>query len=212
MNFFKKIINFFYAVFWEKSDLDTKKISYLEILRIKDYTDEYNEQLEKNYLDSVVVAREYEEVKNLLKSYKYTGGRHLSLEISKIYTGMIGDYFQGKSLKNTIIVAVPTHWRRWIWRGFDHMKIISQETAKNLDIRRISLLSTSYTPQQSKLSKKERLHNKKDAFKIKKSIKIPENVILIDDVISTGSTINECAKILKKHGVKKVYGFFLARN
>ncbi len=125
---------------------------------------------------------------------------------------MIGDYFQGKSLKNTIIVAVPTHWRRWIWRGFDHMKIISQETAKNLDIRRISLLSTSYTPQQSKLSKKERLHNKKDAFKIKKSIKIPENVILIDDVISTGSTINECAKILKKHGVKKVYGFFLARN
>ncbi len=72
MNFFKKIINFFYAVFWEKSDLDTKKISYLEILRIKDYTDEYNEQLEKNYLDSVVVAREYEEVKNLLKSYKYT--------------------------------------------------------------------------------------------------------------------------------------------
>ena len=49
-------------------------------------------------------------------------------------------------------------------------------------------------------------------FWIPQIIKIPENVILVDDVISTGTTLNSCAKFLKENGVKKVYVIALARH
>ena len=76
----------------------------------------------------------------------------------------------------------------------------------------IPTLSTQYSRRQSKLSRKERLVNRKNQFTILHSMVLPEEVILIDDVISTGSTAHECAKILKENGVKRVIGIFLASS
>jgi predicted amidophosphoribosyltransferase len=91
--------------------------------------------------------------------------------------------------------------------------ILGEQLAKKENIPFQKLLWAKYTKRQSKLQKSERVKNREHAFVLVPSInKIPETIILIDDVISTGSTANACARILKKSGVKYVYSFFLASN
>jgi ComF family protein len=111
------------------------------------------------------------------------------------------------------IVPVPMHWSRYSMRGFDHMQLIASSLSKLTEYPTLQLLTTAYRPRQTRLTREVRLANKKNAFKIRSGFKkIPENVILIDDVISSGSTANSCAQILKESGVKKVIGWFLASN
>ncbi len=93
----------------------------------------------------------------------------------------------------------------------------SKALAKNLikisgkDATPIDLLKKSkQTEKQAKLSKKERLENVKGAFEVKKDP--PEKLVLVDDVFTTGATLRECCKELKKRGAKKVWGFVLARS
>lgn len=105
------------------------------------------------------------------------------------------------------------HWSRYLIRGFDHVAILGEQLAKHEHIPFQKLLRAKYTKRQSKLQKSERVRNREHAFVLAPNTKkIPETVILIDDVISTGSTANACARILKKAGVKYVYSFFLASN
>lgn len=112
-----------------------------------------------------------------------------------------------------VITSVPMHWSRYLLRGFDHVAYLAKRVAKEQKIPIKKLLRARYSKRQSKLHKKERIKNREHAFILAhKMEKIPETVILLDDVISTGSTANACAKILKSVGVKYVYGFFLASN
>jgi len=68
-----------------------------------------------------------------------------------------------------------------------------------------------YTKQQAKLNKKERAENINEAFALLGK-NISSTIILVDDVFTTGSTMQACAKVLKEKGVKKVIGFTLARG
>ena len=65
---------------------------------------------------------------------------------------------------------------------------------------------------QAKLSKSERTEKKFGNFTRKSKIHIPKTVLLVDDVISTGSTANACAQVLKDGGAEVVYGLFFASN
>ncbi len=97
----------------------------------------------------------------------------------------------------------------------NHAKLIASQFALFLEKEHLflSLLKkTKKTEKQAYLSKEKRLKNLKDSFDIKKDISIPEKVILIDDVFTTGATIKEATKTLKMAGVKKVWGFCLART
>ena len=78
-----------------------------------------------------------------------------------------------------------------------------------------NILSISFfhiTFYQSKLSRKERLENKKNTVRIKGQFTPEWTIFLFDDVISTGATANDCARILKYRWAKKVVGIFLASN
>jgi predicted amidophosphoribosyltransferase len=80
------------------------------------------------------------------------------------------------------------------------------------DIEYSPLLATIWTRRQSQLSKKQRQKNREWVFALRKKSSIPSKVILIDDIISTGSTANSAAQVLKKAWVKEVIGFFIASN
>jgi predicted amidophosphoribosyltransferase len=111
------------------------------------------------------------------------------------------------------ICPVPMHWSRYLIRGFDHVAKLGEQLAKEEHVPFQKLLKAGYSKRQSKLQKSERVKNREHAFVLTPNIKeMPETVILIDDVISTGSTANACAEILKKAGVPYVYSFFLASN
>lgn len=96
----------------------------------------------------------------------------------------------------------------------NHTEEIAKKLAnmpkKNKEV--VSLLEkVKETKKQSDLNREERLKNVKDAFEVKRE-KLPEKLILVDDVFTTGATMRECANKLKRGGVKKVWGFTLART
>jgi competence protein ComFC len=117
--------------------------------------------------------------------------------------------------KKPILVSVPLHKARQRWRGFNQSEILGKEIAKNLGINFSSslLARIKNTNTQSLLSKKQREGNIKGAFSINpkysKLLNYP-NFLLFDDVWTTGATMRECAKVLKKSGAKFVWGLTLA--
>jgi len=122
------------------------------------------------------------------------------------------------------IVPVPVHWLRENWRGFNQSEIISLSLSKSLRLRSSNLLIRKrWTGQQVGKSKEKRLENIKAAFSLNSKFtqqnseefsgasKIPESILLVDDVWTTGATMRECAGVLKRAGVKEVWGITLAR-
>lgn len=73
-------------------------------------------------------------------------------------------------------------------------------------------LRAGFSMRQSKLSRAKRLENRKNRFTIDNSAILPHTVFLIDDVISTGATAHECARVLRDHGAEKLIGVFLASS
>ncbi|MGB3988480.1 MAG: phosphoribosyltransferase family protein [Minisyncoccales bacterium] len=113
--------------------------------------------------------------------------------------------------EETVIIPIPKDSRRNAKRGFDLSSLIADKIAFLADKKKKSFLKrVKATQSQSNLNKRERVDNIKGAFvfsqtKIKK-------VVLIDDLWSSGSTMNECARLLKENGVKEVWGFVLTRD
>jgi ComF family protein len=112
------------------------------------------------------------------------------------------------------IIPVPLHPSRQNWRGFNQAGLLAKGLAANwqrpLDI--ISLHRCKNTSQQMSLSGKQRRSNLRHAFSVSFSHHPPNSVLLIDDVATTGSTLVECAAVLKKAGVKEVWGLTLAQK
>lgn len=112
------------------------------------------------------------------------------------------------------LVPIPLYWYRKNWRGFNQAEILGRKLAEKLEIDFCPdlLLRTRPTKPQVKLKGKERKENVKGAFRIKSHYKkLNSECLLFDDVWTTGATMKECARVLKKAGMKKVFGLTLAR-
>ena len=116
--------------------------------------------------------------------------------------------------KFDLIIPVPLHIRRLRDRGFNQALILARTLGKKhgIDVDFSLLKRRKLTLTQTGLDKKERALNIKGAFVVAHPAKLKEkNIILVDDVFTTGATINECAKTLKKAGAKQVAAITLAR-
>lgn len=112
------------------------------------------------------------------------------------------------------IIPVPLHWWRQNDRGFNQSALIGQILSKKLGLDYSNCLKRiRYTKSQVKLKGKQRKTNIFGAFAISENYEplTMNNVLLIDDVWTTGSTMRECTYILKRAGAKKVWGITLAR-
>ena len=113
-----------------------------------------------------------------------------------------------------VIIPVPLHWWKQNDRGFNQASLIGQILSKKLGLDyQEALKRTRFTKPQVGLKGKQRKTNIFGAFAISKIYKplTMNNVLLIDDVWTTGSTMRECTYILKRAGAKKVWGVTLAR-
>lgn len=114
-----------------------------------------------------------------------------------------------------LIVGVPLHYTRKKERGFNQAQILALAISKhfNIPISKNNLIRTRPTPSQIELDKQQRLSNVKGAFIVKKKDEFKDKkILLIDDVFTTGSTLNECSKALKKAGAASISIFTLARG
>jgi ComF family protein len=118
-----------------------------------------------------------------------------------------------------IITCVPLSRLKMFSRGFNQGAIILNQLQKKLGKRfeRVHylpglLLKIKNTPSQMRLPRGLRLENIQGSFAINPQYDVKgKDILIIDDVVTTGSTLKECAKILKNHGAKKVYAFTVAR-
>jgi ComF family protein len=114
-----------------------------------------------------------------------------------------------------LIIPVPLHRSRLRQRGFNQAVLIGRELSRHLALPMApdALIRTRATEPQIELSAAERRVNVRGAF----SVKCPESIagkriLLLDDVMTTGSTMDECSKELKKEGAAKIIALTIART
>lgn len=118
---------------------------------------------------------------------------------------------------DSILIPVPLSKKKLKFRGFNPAEEIAKHLSKYLKIPLLNnvLIKTKETLPQMELKKEERMKNIKGAFSCSRfgfeQIKNRE-ILLVDDVFTTGSTMEECAAVLKKAGAKKVWGVVVARG
>lgn len=113
-----------------------------------------------------------------------------------------------------LLIPVPLHKSRLRQRGFNQTVILGNILKKkyHLPLRANILQRTTHTPPQVTLPVKERKANMRNVFKVNEPGSVEgKTILLLDDVYTTGATMNECARILKKSGASRVDGFVIAR-
>lgn len=132
------------------------------------------------------------------KTYIYKTLEKIILNNEKIYSFL---------KKYDIIMPVPMYKKKKLERGYNQTELIARELSKDLEIELDykNLKKIKNTKTQSKLTKAERKENIKNAFMIKNTFRVEgKKIILFDDIYTTGSTLNECSRILKEAKVKEI--------
>jgi competence protein ComFC len=143
--------------------------------------------------------------RELIHQFKYEGAEYLLQDFFTLFANNPGimDYVDGAKL-----VPVPLHPRKFRERGFNqsealcHALIRLQPSARLANI----LVRTIDTPSQTLFSRKERMRNLRSAFKINpaSAMDLNDRYIIVDDVFTTGSTLNACARALKKGRIHRI--------
>ncbi len=159
-------------------------------------------------------------VKKLVYKFKYNPNlTDLKSVLGDLfYEGLIQkEEFYKVQNKNSALIPIPLYKSKLRKRGYNQSFILAKGLSKRLNIELLDCLDrVRDTKTQVGLKKEERETNIKGAFAVKKEfvekVKGLSQVFLIDDVVTSGATLKEAAKVLKKAGVKKVYGITLAHG
>jgi competence protein ComFC len=171
------------------------------------------------------------ELKACLHRFKYTGSSHLAKPLGQLLARRVRE--QKNWPPFDAIVPIPLHSTRLRERGYNQSLLLARQMATSLEIPVADLLERRIqTPSQTKLTRHERLHNVKGAFGIKPPpppLSFPfslflsrptppfcppftaKNFLLVDDIFTTGSTLEEAASLLLSQGAASVYNAVAAR-
>ncbi len=185
-------------------------------LKIKPISPYKKKEKEFEYLDGVIYGMDYEEnpaVQAAVKQFKYKYTKELGKSFAKVMNTKIGELNMTKN-KDIELVPVPLHKKRYNQRGFNQAEVLVDYLAKEREVEITPVLKRiRNTSQQAKLKKEQRHLNLKNAFLLNTNfVHKKDNIIfLVDDICTTGATLENCAKALKNGGAEKVYGLVIAR-
>ncbi|MEP7103859.1 MAG: ComF family protein [Candidatus Dojkabacteria bacterium] len=174
----------------------------------------HDECKDQTFLDGHIFMVSYNEgVKELIMqgkySFYYNNFKFIGQKMSKFIRLFSLD-------EHSILVPIPLTRKKKNKRGFNQSEVICNEISKYIDFKTINLLKrTKDVSAQADLSGEKRRSNLKGIFAIDQDLQhvySTSSVILVDDVYTTGSTLNECAKVLKENGVQRVYGYTFAKS
>lgn len=159
--------------------------------------------------DGLAAAWTYEPpAAQVVRGLKFQGLRFLAAEMAVTMADRCRDLRQ---LSGYVVTEVPLHWRRRLRRGYDQAGRLACALAAELDVPHRPLLRrTRPTPAQTSLGRVERLRNLDHAFRPRRGRRPPRSVVLVDDVATTGATLDAAAEALKSAGVKRVFGVVAA--
>lgn len=175
---------------------------------------------------SCVVGIENKKYEKLLYIFQYESLiRKLILQYKFSNKAYLNHFFANQIVKNEknrellkeydMIIPVPMHKKKMDKRGYNQTELVADELSKSLEIpaRKDVLLKVVNTTTQSKLGGKARQSNIRHAFFIKNDIEVEDkNIILLDDIYTTGATSEECSRILKEAGAREILVLVLAKD
>ena len=149
-------------------------------------------------------------LKSLILKFKYESNYNVGYLLANFLIEIIKE----SEIDIDIICYIPMSRKAERKRGFNQCKLIANEIGYNLNIPVSNCIKkVKHTKEQKKLTKEERIKNLIGAFEVKSNEDIKnKRVLLIDDVMTTGATIGECTKILKKSGVKEIIVLTIAKS
>lgn len=161
-------------------------------------------------LDGLFVLTPYEgTIKTYIKHLKYYGHSDMTKELASL----LHTHLPEKLPHIDVVTSVPLHPSRQKIRGYNQSELIGRCLATALHIPYQHLLNkTSSTKPQASLTRKARLHNLSKSFAMAQDIKPTTRVLLTDDVMTTGTTLQECAKTLKTAGASHVFGIVICHG
>ncbi len=166
-----------------------------------------------NLYDYAISVFDYAVMKNTIEDYKFNGHKYLSRGIGEVMFRYADKFYSDILNETDIIVPLPIHKNRLKERGFDQSVLIAEILAEESSIKYAEALERiKETSQQSLMTGyRARKENVKDAFAVKSDV-FNKTVMVIDDVLTTGSSASECARALKKAGAKKVIVYTLSAS
>ena len=213
-----------------KCNIELKKQAKINIIA----EDEIKENLEKKYFSELMYIFKYEgQIRKLILDYKFN-------EKSYMYKTFVNFLLNNEKIFEKIkkydkIIPVPISKKRYKERGYNQSLLIAKEivsqisksrletdekntikTSKkqsNLELVNNCLIKTKNIIEQSKLNKEDRKKNIQGVYSIQnKNLIADKKILLIDDIYTTGNTVNECSRILKQANPKKIGVLVLAKD
>ncbi|MFH1062391.1 MAG: ComF family protein [Candidatus Omnitrophota bacterium] len=167
----------------------------------------------KYYFDQALSACKYKGmVKHCIHLFKYKRKRKTGILLGDILVRFLKDNFCEENID--LITAVPLHKHKLQERGFNQSEIIANKLSEYFKIKNSfnNLCRIKKTTAQVTLTARQRQLNTAGAFSCKHPEKFQnKRILLIDDIFTTGSTLNECARVLKESGAKSVTCLTIAR-
>ncbi|MHB8903577.1 MAG: ComF family protein [Patescibacteria group bacterium] len=169
-------------------------------------------------LDEIFIAGDYDDkiLSDLIKKLKFNFIDNIALILGRFlnlfWSGII---FSRPELKNKeiLLIPLPLSKKRENWRGFNQAELIARSFNNEYNyLMSLDLKKIKNTKAQSDLNENERAKNIKDCFVWNGKNLKDKIIILIDDVVTTGATLNEAAGVLKKAGAQKIYGLVVAKG
>jgi ComF family protein len=165
-----------------------------------------------HFVAAIAAFRSRGVVRKIMHDFKYGHQIHLRHPVAQWLIATLDDpRLQGRRFD--LVIPVPLHPTRKRERGFNQAELLAQLLSARAGlVMHEALERVRYTTTQTAFDRAERMENLRDAFRLRKKANVRGlRVLLIDDVLTTGSTLSECARVLKAAGAISVHAATAAR-
>ncbi len=181
--------------------------------------DRLQREFDRKFLDKNIISEFYspfvfekdKELQNAIHSLKYEKKFRIGIFLGSILASAIKK--DKPNWQFDTVIPIPLHHLKKAERGYNQSYYIAKGVGKVLNVNSSDRIvkRIKYTESQTKMNLNEREENISNAFKVRKNnIAAGKNILLLDDVITTGATISECGKILLEAGANKIYAASIA--
>jgi len=169
------------------------------------------------FLDQIVIATKYQNTlaEKIISNLKY----HFVVELVEPLVGLLSDQLRAKQinqvLQSAILIPVPIHYRRFLKRGFNQSELLAEKLAEfyHCAVQTDVVKRTKNVKPQVGKNRQQRIENVQGSFEVLAPEKVlGKTVVILDDVFTTGATMNEMARVLKNAGAEQVIGLAVAHE
>lgn len=152
-------------------------------------------------------------MREIIGDYKFNGKSYLYKPLAELMLRTIKEKKMIESID--LIMYMPSHRKKEAKRGYNQSELLATYIGKqlNVEVSHNNLIKVRHTKDQNKLDRIQRLNNLNNSFKVKNREEIQDKrILLIDDIITTGTTMSECSKELIKNQAREVIGLALTSS